>query len=264
MFFRLSFLTLLILSALPLSAAVQPGASNQLDALVQQWLALEQQQHQLQKDWQLRKQSLQQGISLLQAEQNQLQQVLQRNTKQHDAVDEKRAQLLSQQQQLEQQQHTAGSQISAVLQQVRVMQPQLPPPLQHIWQQELNSLPDNADASVQLQRSLFLLTKLAEFQQRLSLDEMTLETTDGQPVRVKQLYLGASQAWFSSADGSYSGLGYPSSTGWSWQFDSSIDSKDVLHAIAMLEKRAQPQLISLPLQLSAEALSPAVRKEATP
>lgn len=245
-------------------AQAEPSATAQLDALVQQWLALEQQQHQLQKDWQLRKQSLQQGINLLQAEQKQLQQVLERNNKQHDAVDEKRAALLAQQQQLEQQQQQGGRQISALLQQVRIMQPQLPPPLQHLWQQELGSLPDNADASVQLQRSLFLLTKLAEFQQRLSLDEMTLNTADGKPVRVKQLYLGASQAWFSSADGSYSGLGYPGSAGWSWQFDSSIDGKDVLHAIAMLEKRAQAELISLPLQLSAEAATLSQQKETTP
>jgi len=248
----------------PSLVQAQTTAVTQLDALVQQWLALEQQQHQLQQDWQLRKQSLQQGISLLQAEQKQLQQVLERNSKQHDAVDEKRAALLAQQQQLEQQQQQGGRQISALLQQVRVMQPQLPPPLQHIWQQELASLPDNADASVQLQRSLFLLTKLAEFQQRLSLDEMTLNTADGTPVRVKQLYLGASQAWFSSADGSYSGMGYPGSTGWSWQFDSSVDGSEVLQAIAILEKRAQAELISLPLQLSAEAASPSARKETTP
>src|SRR5690606_411729 len=75
-------------------AQAEPSTTTQLDALVQQWLALEQQQHQLQQDWQLRKQSLQQGINLLQAEQKQLQQVLERNNKQHDAVDEKRTALL--------------------------------------------------------------------------------------------------------------------------------------------------------------------------
>lgn len=238
---------------------------QQLDTLVQQWLALEQQQHQLQQDWQLRKQSLQQGISLLKAEQQQLQQLLQRNSKQHDAVDEKRAELLTQQQQLEQQQQQGAQHISALLQQVRVMQPQLPPPLQQLWQQELGSLADNAEASVQLQRSLFLLEKLADFQQRLSLDDMTLSTADGQQVRVKQLYLGASQAWFSSADGSYSGIGYPASTGWSWQFDNSIDGAVVLQAIAILEKRAQAELIRLPVQRSAEtAVMPLADQGATP
>lgn len=244
---------------------MQPD-TRQLDQLVQQWLTLEQQQHQLQQDWQLRKQSLQQGVSLLQAEQKQLQQLLQHNNKQHDAVDEKRTALLAQQQQLEQQQQQGASQISGLLQQVQQMQPQLPPPLQQLWQQELHNLPADADSSLQLQRLLFLLGKLAEFQQRLSLDEMTISTPQGQQVRVRQLYLGASQAWFSSADGSFTGIGYPASSGWTWQFDDTIDSAVVLQAIAMLEKRAQAELIRLPIQLSTDLTTlPANRQpEQTP
>lgn len=248
------------------SAATTPQAVQQLDALVQQWLALEQQQLQIQQDGQQRKQSLQQGISLLQAEQKQLQQVLERNNKQNNAVDEKRTELLAQQQQLEQQQQQGTKKIAALLQQVQVMQPQLPPPLQQLWQQELDSLSDSADSSIKLQRALFLLGKLAEFQQRLSLDDMTLTTAEGQQVRVRQLYLGASQAWFSSADGSYTGIGFPASTGWTWQFDNSIDSAPILSAIAILEKRAQAELISLPIQLSGETSAPtsAAEQEKTP
>lgn len=252
--------------ALPVNATAEQQAVQQLDTLVQQWLGLEQQQQQVQQDWQQRKQSLQQGISLLQAEQKQLQQMLDRNNKKNNTVDEKRSELLAQQQQLEQQQQQGTKKISALLQQVQVIQPQLPPPLQQLWQQELDSLSVNADSSIKLQRALFLLGKLAEFQQRLSLDDMTLTTADGQQVRVRQLYLGASQAWFSSADGSYTGIGFPTSTGWTWQFDNSIDSAPILSAIAILEKRAQAELISLPIQLSTETFTanPAAVQEKTP
>ncbi|MFT5546358.1 MAG: hypothetical protein ACI8YD_002055, partial [Rheinheimera aquimaris] len=44
---------------------------------------------------------------------------------------------------------------------------------------------------------------------------------------------------------------------------SSVDGSEVLQAIAILEKRAQAELISLPIQLSAEA-APSARKENTP
>lgn len=238
-------------SALVNATSEQPSA-QQLDALVQQWLALEQQQLNQQKDWQLRKQSLQQGISLLQAEIKQLQQLQTQNTQQHNAVDEQRTALLAQQQQLEQQQQQGAEFIDTLLLQVSSMQSQLPPPLQQLWQQELASLPEQAEPSVTLQRALLLLSKLAEFQHRLSLDEMTLTTDQGQPVRVRQLYLGASQAWFSSADGSYAGIGLPDSNGWHWQFDSNIAGVHVLQAIAMVEKKAQAELISLPIQLSVQ------------
>lgn len=245
------FLTLFLF--LPcLHAAARNSPPQQLDSLVQQWLTLEQQHSQLQNDWQLRKQSLQQGISLLQAELKQLTQLQENNARQHDAVDEKRAALLAQQQQLEQQQQQAERYIDALLSQVSAMQAQLPPPLQQQWQQELASLADNAESSLKLQRSLGLLSKLAEFQQRLTLDEMTLTTDDGVQVRVRQLYLGVSQAWFSSADGSYAGLGFARATGWHWQFDHTLDGKQVLQAIAMVEKRAQAELIALPVHLATD------------
>jgi len=226
--------------------------SNTLDTLVQQWLSLEQQRSTVEQDWRAREQSLTQGISLLQAEKHQLQQLLQQNDQQQDAVSAQRSSLLAQQQQLEQQQYSAASAISRLLLQLRALEPQLPPPLQQLWQQELADIHRDSDSSVILQRSLLLLSKLSEFQQRVNLADMTLSTDTAQAVRVRQLYLGAAQAWFASADGSYAGFGMPASDGWQWQFDNSVDAEQVLQAIAMAEKKAEARLITLPLHLSAE------------
>lgn len=226
--------------------------SNTLDTLVQQWLSLEQQRSTVEQDWRAREQSLKQGISLLQAEKQQLQQLVQQNNQQQDAVSAQRSALLAQQQELEQQQNDAGAAISRLLQQLRALETQLPPPLQQLWQQELADIHRDSDSSLMLQRSLLLLSKLSEFQQRITLADMTLNTDTGQAVRVRQLYLGATQAWFASADGSYAGFGMPASAGWQWQFDSSVDAEQVLQAIAMVEKKAEARLITLPLHLSEE------------
>lgn len=226
--------------------------SQSLDALVQQWLSLEQQHARLNQDWLLRQQSLQQGISLLSAEKAQLQQLVQQSSQQQDEVSAQRLALLAEQQQLEQQQLRASVAINRLMAELQGLAPQLPPPLQQLWQQQLADINADSDSSVMLQRSLLLLSKFNEFQQRISLADMTLSTDDGKQVRVRQLYLGATQAWFASSDGSYAGRGFPTRQGWQWQFDNRIDARQVLQAIAMTEKKAPAKLVELPLQLSAE------------
>lgn len=234
------------------AAAASPA---ELDALVNQWLTLEQQQVQLQQDWQSRKRSLQQGIALLQAEKQQLSRMLNQKQQQQDEVDARRASLLAEQQTLEQQQQLSQQQLQQLLTKLKLLQPQLPPPLAAGWQQELNGLEADSEPGLLLQRLLLALTKLADFQSRLTPDEITLSAQNGQQVRVKVLYLGASQAWFVSADGQYRGTGFASGDSWQWQFDDSLDAAPLLQALAVIEKRQDPSLIALPITLPDMAIS---------
>lgn len=245
----LSF-TLLLLSYTAVAAS-----PAELDALVKQWLTLEHQQAQLQQDWHSRKHSLQQGIALLQAEKQQLSRMLNQKQQQQDEVDARRASLLAEQQMLEQQQQLSQQQLQQLLTRLKLLQPQLPPPLAAGWQQELNGLDANSEPGLLLQRLLLALTKLADFQSRLTPDEITLSAQNGQQVRVRVLYLGASQGWFVSADGQYRGTGYASGDSWQWQFDNSIDAEPLLQALAVIEKRQDPSLIALPITLPDMAAS---------
>jgi hypothetical protein len=129
--------------------------------------------------------------------------------------------------------------------------PQLPPLLSQQWQEEAQALTDPKDSAVQLQVALAQLTKLMEFDNRISLHEEILTTPDHQKVLVKQLYLGVARAWFISRDGSYKGTGSAVNGQWQWQFDEQLDASPIKTAIAIFEKQQASDFIALPLNLGA-------------
>ncbi len=221
----------------------------QLDDLVQKWLQLEQQNSAVKRDWQQLKNIMQQRAQLLKAEKQQLENVLYQNQQNTSEVESQRADLLAQQTELESEQAKATRRLEVIVQQLLAFETQLPPPLLTAWQKEKKGLEDSSNASQQLQVALALLSRFYEFQNRISVHEMPIEPSDGQPVMVKQLYLGVAQAWFMSRDGRYRGRGFPTVNGWQWQFDESIDPEKIQKAIDIFEKRAEPNLIDLPLKL---------------
>lgn len=234
---------------LALSSSTQAATPEQLDALTEKWLALEQQTRQLETDWAERKPSMEQRLTLLRAERKQLKRVLQQTNTQQDDVAEKRRQLLQQQSTLEQQQQQLSDEMQHLQAHVARLSSQLPPPLQASASTQADMVSAEPTTSEVLEALLSQLNRLDEFNQRITLNEAVLTTPQHQQVLVKQLYLGASIAWFSNRDGRYCGWGYPSDEGWQWQFDTTLDPQPIQQAIAIYEKKQSPQLVQLPLTL---------------
>lgn len=221
------------------------------DALVQQWLGLEQQAAALESDWRRQQPVLQQRITLLQAEKTQLDRVLKDNQNNHSEVEARRAELLAEQTAMETGQQQVARQLQQIRQRLQALARQLPPPLLEAWNNEQAVLNEDSTPSEQLQVALAQLSKLMEFDNRVTVHEMTLPDPEGRHVLVKQLYLGAGVAWFVSGDGSYAGTGRPTPDGWQWRFDEDIDSDRIAEAIAIYEKRHEAELIQMPLRLQA-------------
>ena len=93
------------------------------------------------------------------------------------------------------------------------------------------------------------LSKLTEFDQRISVIQQNIVNQQGEQILVKQLYLGAGLAWFVSLDGSYAGTGQVTENGWTWRFDNTLDSHEISRAIAIFEKQAEADFVQLPLKL---------------
>lgn len=221
------------------------------DALVQQWLGLEQQAAALESDWRRQQPVLQQRLTLMQAEKAQLEQVLKDSQNNHSEVEARRAELLAEQTAMETQQRQLAKQLQQVRQRLQALAGQLPPPLLSVWNDEQAVLNEDSTASEQLQVALAQLSKLLEFDNRVTVHEATLEDPEGRQVLVKQLYLGVSTAWFVSGDGSYAGTGRPTPDSWQWRFDEGIDADRVAEAIAIYEKQLEADLVQMPLQLTA-------------
>ena len=226
---------------------------QQADRLVQQWLDTERQAGAMETDWVTQKPLLEQRIALLKARREQLGKVLADSQASRSEVENRRAALLAEQETMEAQQAGLQGELNQLAERLQGLSVLLPPPLQTAWRKEAASLGDEPDTSVQLQVALAQLSKLLEFDQRITVNEAPLSTRDGHEVVVQQLYLGAGAAWFSSADGSVTGTGRATADGWQWQFDNGVDGASVLDAIAMFEHRREAVLVQLPLQINGGA-----------
>ena len=238
------------LSCIATASGAQTVATS--DKLVQQWLDLEQQNSRLKSQWLEAEPALKQRITLLNAEREQLKAVLANSQKTTGNADDDRSKLLAEQNTLEQDSEQLQAQLTLLRQTLAGVAPQLPPLLKQQWQQEAQALTDPNDTALQLQVALAQLTKLMEFDNRISLHEEILTTASDEKVLVKQLYLGVARAWFISADGSHKGTGSVVNGEWLWQFDAELDASPIKNAIAIFEKQQASDFIALPLSLGAQ------------
>ncbi len=250
----LAYQILCFIAALTLCFSAAPSyalSTHEADNLTQQWLEIERQSNALVTDWQTQKLLLKQRITLLEAEKNQLTQLITDNQKTQTSAQQERTLLLQQQNEMEQQQLQLEKQLEPLQRQLQVISQQLPPPLKKPWQAEAegNSESDNETISAQLQVALAQLSKLADFNQRISVTEAPITNHNQQPIMVKQLFLGAGFAWFSNDNGEFSGIGYATPNGWIWHQDEHINSKEILNAIAIYEKRKEAGFVQLPVDL---------------
>jgi molecular chaperone GrpE (heat shock protein) len=227
--------------------AVKADTVSELEQLVNKWLQVEKQTAELNTHWLEQKTSMEQTLTLLSAEQAQLNKLSNNRKKNASELSKKRERLVSKQAKLENEQQQLTRDLEGITQQLLSMQAQLPPPLLSSWKNTgdlTNSLLTNTE---KLQIVLKMLTLLNDFQQRITIHEMAIKHPDGQEVWVKQLYLGAAQAWFVSEDLSYTGIGYATELGWQWTFDASIDAEQVALGIAVQQKKRAAEWVTLPV-----------------
>ncbi|WP_430459986.1 DUF3450 family protein [Thalassolituus sp. LLYu03] len=242
------------IAAVALTLPVQAAdlTADRMDQLTRQWLDTERQTSRLQSDWAQQKPVLEQRLSLLKAEQAQLQSLLKNNHQSRDEVDQKRNELLQKQARLEDEQAQTAAAVSALQSRLDALLPMLPPPLQDGWQNADtgNNAANNAGTSNEsdvLRLQLARLTRLKEFNERITLHSMRLTNDAGDEVLVKQIYLGLAQAWFASSNGEFRGTGRAENGQWVWHFDNDLSATDVLDAIAIAEKQKPAANVSLPL-----------------
>lgn len=228
--FKVIHFSLLLLLISPLSQAEL--TAKRIDQLTKQWLETERQTSHLKSNWKKEEPLLEQRIKLLKLEKNQLNKLLKTNSASTNKVEQKREELLKQQAKLESEQLLTLSAITRLKERLDNLAELLPPPLKNDWQTE-----NSDNNAVVLEQQLSRLSKLAEFNGRITLHSMRLVNSKNQEILVKQLYLGLSQAWFSSQNGQYSGYGLIENGTWNWHFTNDISSEPILDAIAIVENQ---------------------------
>lgn len=224
--------------------------SAQLDRLMLQWSETEQQHSVLEAQWLKRRAILDQQLSLLDAEHKALTKALSQS---HSSeVEQKRAELLQLQIQMEREQTELANTLEGSLINISDLQYRLPPPLQDQWQETLAEITANkADTSKRLEGLLQLLSQLEDFDRRVALHQ-TVMNLDGTDVQVQQFYLGLSQGWYVDQGGHYAGYGFSSAQGWQWRPHEKVEGlnpDDLLTVVNILQNRAPANFIALPIYL---------------
>ena len=70
----------------------------------------------------------------------------------------------------------------------------------------------------------------------------------GSELQVKVIYVGLAQAYFSSPDGSFAGMGIPGDNGWEWSEQPSL-APAIQQAIAIYEGSAPAAFVDLPMTI---------------
>jgi hypothetical protein len=237
---------------IPMISFAAENPVEDIHQLTMQWTGLEHQKDLLRKNWRGDKPVLEQQLSLLERESKELNQFLKESAQEQDEVEQRRLELLEQQTRLEKEQSSLEQSLKQAAIRLRTLHIQLPPPLVEGWDEELPRLEDPLlTSSERLQLVLNLLSQLDDFQQKVTLNETVMILTDGKEYLVKQVFLGLSHGWYVTADQSHAAAGTASPDGWQWT--PVTHGERIAHIIAILERRMNPELITMPLQLNAQA-----------
>jgi hypothetical protein len=241
------FLGILLLPMISFSAE---DPVNDIHQLTMQWTNLEHQKDLLRANWRRDKPVLEQQLSLLERETRELNRFLKESSQEKDEVEKRRLELLEEQTHLEQEQAALERTLKQAVIRFKMLQIQLPPPLAEGWEKDLPRLEDQLlTGSEKLQLVLNLMGQLDDFQQKVTLNETVMTLADGKEYMVKQVFLGLSHGWYVTADNSHAAAGMADPDGWKWT--PVTDGERISRIISILERRTNPELITIPLQMNA-------------
>ncbi|SMF22036.1 Protein of unknown function [Alteromonadaceae bacterium Bs31] len=229
--------------------------SETLSALVTTWLGIESQKGKLLMDWNSRKATLDQRLELYSVEKETLSKLIQESEESMSATDQRRLELIAQQQHFESEQEKVHQLIHSIKQKMKAMQVRLPPPVAMQWEQKMLLLEgDHASASEQLEHILAMFKQADDFNQRIAVNKVSMDIAE-QRIHVNQYYLGLDQAWYVSDDGEHYGLGFAGASSWRWlhndelkaYFDDGNLADHISSLKRIIENPTEAEFITLPI-----------------
>lgn len=216
-------------------------------ALVKNWLGLEQQSSALKTNWHQIKPILQQRVKLLTAEKKALSKQLTEQVNKKSTVEGKREQLIRQQNEAEIEQQKIVLWLDEQWLKIQNTSPKIAPPLLESWQQQMSAYSEDLPASEKLSLVLSLWKKKKHFDQKITQVQSVVTTKEGKEILVEQLYIGSGLGWYVSVDGTEYGLGKTTPSGWQWHKPDADISQQVKQSIAMYRLQNEADFISYPL-----------------
>jgi FtsZ-binding cell division protein ZapB len=102
--------------------------------------------------------------------------------------------------------------------------------------------------SERFQNAVGVLNEINKFNRDVTVTSEIRRLPDGTSAEVRALYLGLGQGYYVSPRGDLAGVGLPAPEGWQWSPANEL-APEISEAIAILENRAVPAFVPLPVSI---------------
>ena len=227
---------------------------DETKALVQEWVRTEQLISQENRQWREEKSSIEDLLSILEAEQRVLSEQISLAQETATRADEERAALVEQLSAYQAISAELEGRVSEYERQLMVLQPRLPGALQRELAPRFSRI-ENSDQtnprslSERVQIITSLLAEIGAFDSTVVLTTEIIPVAQTGEIEARVMYLGLSRAYFVNGNGSGAGVGIPDAAGWQWEQINEL-ATEISDAMDVYESRVSPQLVELPIQVS--------------
>lgn len=228
--------------------AQNPDAEREL---IRQWVTTERLISKEKQAWEVEKKRMQELLDLYQKELKLLDEEISKAGASAGMVDARKGKLEAELKQYREARKILADTMASLLPRIRLLAQQLPKPLKDELAADIELILSEqalADPRDLLKSTLAMLSSAGRFNRTLTKSEETRELSGGKKVTVSVLYLGLARAYFAAQSGDVAGIGAPAPDGWKWEEQDGI-ADDVRRAIAVYEKKKQPQLVELPVKI---------------
>jgi archaellum component FlaC len=233
--------------------AAEPQDVDGTRTALEKWVETRKVISQEQRDWALGKEMLNERIDVVQQEIDSLQTKISEAKEGISAADEKRTDLVEENERLKAVSASLGDTIIALEDGLKDLLKRLPDPLRDRVKPLSQRLPaDSHDTkqslSERFQNIVGILNEVDKFNREITMTSEVRTLPDGSSAEVTAVYAGIGQAWYAGNDGKTAGTGSSSPEGWIWTSDDRIGPQ-VLSVISILKNEQVASFVQMPVAI---------------
>ena len=244
-----------LLIILALAGAAVSSQAQRLDEtkeLLANWVETRKLISEEKQQWELEREMLSDRIDLVRTEKESLAEKIHTTQADITSADEKREDLVKENDALKNASATLVNRISSLEKGVRELIPTLPAPIQDRILMLSQRLPKSDETELTLseryQNIIGIVNELNKAEQEIIVVSEVRELADGSKAEGQTLYIGFGCAYWCTNQGDMAQVGYPAADGWKWEVNDSI-APGIADAIAILKNEKVAEFISLPVSV---------------
>ena len=241
----MKYLLIIFVTLFSLNLSLFADDLQSLDKLVRQWVDLRTQLAAEKQNWQQQQQQLNREIDILSKESKRLDELIQANQSSRTTNANYNASQTKKLKQIEKQLIEIDAYTTNSIQQIRQIQPLIPPPLQTQNFKTLLNLQKNMPRHQRTQLLTTVLTEIDQIENKTHCINQIIKINNRRRA-MDVVYLGLARAFAVAPDNSISAIGMPAKSGWQWTPTPKL-SANIRKMVEIVRSKAPPQLTIVPI-----------------